>query len=94
MYERGYDMKLKFSLKSKEASLEADVEKLIEKGMDQRAKNPHRKTRYQIKQEEKRKMKELEHKQNLQKVFIYISVMAVLLTIVLVMAILESQGIV
>ncbi len=87
-------MKLKFSLKSKEASLEADVEKLIEKGMDQRVKNSERKTRYQIKQEEKRKMQELEHKQNLQIAFICIGVFAVIMIIVLVMVILESQGIV
>lgn len=87
-------MKLKFSLKSKEASLEADVEKLIEKGMDQRAKNPERKTRYQIKQEEKRRMKELEHKQRMQMVFLGIGILAVLMTVLLVMAILESQGIV
>lgn len=87
-------MKLKFSLKSKEASLEADVEKLIEKGMDQRAKSPERKTRYQIKQEEKRKMQELEHKQRMQIVFICIGVFAVLIAIILVMAILESQGVV
>lgn len=33
-------MKLNFSLKNKEASLEADVEKLVEKGMDQRAVKP------------------------------------------------------
>ena len=87
-------MKLKFSLKSKEASLEADVEKLIEKGMDQRAKNPERKTRYQIKQEEKRKMKELEHKQNMQIVFICIGLVVVLMIILFVMGILESQGII
>lgn len=48
-------MKLKFSLKNKEASLEADIEKLVEKGMDNKAKKPEKKTRYQIKQEEKRK---------------------------------------
>ena len=47
-------MKLKFNLKSKEASLEADVEGLVEKGME-RHDNPNRKTRYQIKQEEKRR---------------------------------------
>lgn len=46
-------MKLKFSLKNKEASLEADVEKLVEKGMDLKAKNPERKNRYQIRQKEK-----------------------------------------
>ena len=48
-------MKLKFSLKNKEAYLEADIEKLVEKGMDNKAKNPEKKTRYQIRQEEKRK---------------------------------------
>lgn len=31
-------MKLKFNLKNKEVSLETDVEKLIEKGMDQKGK--------------------------------------------------------
>lgn len=87
-------MKLKFSLKNKEASLEADVERLVEKGMDQKLKNPPRKTRYQIKQEEKRKNEELKHKQNLQMLFIGIGVFAVLMAIVITMAILESQGIV
>ena len=48
-------MKLRFSLKNKEASFEADVEKLVEKGMDNKAKYLAGKTRYQIKQEEKRK---------------------------------------
>lgn len=86
-------MEFRFSLKSQEASFGADIEKLIEKGMDQRAKNPERKTRYQIKQEEKRKIQELEHKQRLQNVFIGIGVFTVIMTIVLVMAILESQGI-
>ena len=46
-------MKFRFSLKDKEASLEADVEKLVEKGMDHRSQRPDRKTRYQIKAEEK-----------------------------------------
>ena len=87
-------MKLKFSLKNKEASLEADVEKLVEKGMEQKAKNPPKKTRYQIKQEEKRKNEELKHKQNMQMLFIGLGVFAVLMAIVLIMAILESQGIV
>lgn len=59
-------MKLNFSLKNKEASLEADVEKLVEKGMDQRAVKPEWKTRYQIKQEEKRKNEELKQKHFIQ----------------------------
>lgn len=54
-------MQFKFSLKNKEVFLDADVEKLVEKGMDQNAKNPPKKTRYQIKQEEKRKNKELKN---------------------------------
>ena len=36
-------MKLSFSFKKQEANFEADVEKLIEKGMDQREKNPNKK---------------------------------------------------
>ena len=87
-------MKLKFSLKNKEASLEADVEKLVEKGMDQKAKNPPKKTRYQIKQEEKRKNADLKHKQNMQMLFIGLGVFAILMAIAITMAILESQGIV
>lgn len=59
-------MKLKFNFKSKEASLEADVEGLVNKGME-RWDNRNRKTRYQIKQEEKRKKEELKHKQQMQK---------------------------
>ena len=59
-------MKLKFNFKNKEASLEADVEKLVEKGMDQKANGPVKKTRYQIKQEEKRKNAEIQHKQQMQ----------------------------
>ena len=46
-------MRFSFSLKKQEANLEADIEKLIEKGMDQKEKNSDRKTRYQIEQEEK-----------------------------------------
>ena len=52
-------MKLSFSLKDKKASLDVDVEKLIEKGLDLKAQNPSDKTQYQIRQEEKRKNKEL-----------------------------------
>ena len=33
-------MKLKFSLKNKEAYLEADIEKLVEKGMDNKSQKP------------------------------------------------------
>ena len=63
-------MKLSFSLKNKEAKIEADVERLVEKKMDQNAANPARKTRYQIRQEEKRKNEELKHKQQMTYMFI------------------------
>ena len=46
-------MKLKFSLKNKEASVDADVEGVVEKVFEHKAKQPPKKTRYQIKQEEK-----------------------------------------
>lgn len=38
-------MKFKFSLKNKEVSMEADVEKLVEKGMDHKAVRPDKRTR-------------------------------------------------
>ena len=74
-------MKLSFSLKNKEASLEADVEKLVEKGMDQRAKDPNRKTRYQIRQEEKRKNKELEQKRFLMGMLLMVGLIVVILIV-------------
>ena len=86
-------MKLSFSLKKKEASLEADVEKLIEKGMDQKAKLPTKKTRYQIKQEEKRKNAELKHRQEMQRMIIGISILAGCMVICLIIAVFESNGI-
>ena len=55
-------MKLKFSLKDKEASLEADVEKLVEKGMEHKAQRPDKKSRYQIRAEEKRKTPSLKER--------------------------------
>ena len=82
-------MKLKFNLTSKEASLEADVEGLVEKGMERRD-NPNRKTRYQIKQEEKRKNEELKQKQQMQMIYIMLGVLAVLFIIIFVMAALEG----
>lgn len=55
-------MKIKLSLKDKEASIDADVEKLVERHMDLVEKNPNKKTRYQIRQEEKRKSEELKQR--------------------------------
>ena len=80
-------MKFKFSLKDKELSMEADVEKLVEKGIDHKATHPEKKTRYQIKQEEKRKNAELKHKQKLTEIFIGIGVFAAIIVLCLVMAI-------
>lgn len=92
-------MKLRFSLKDKEASFDADVEKLIEKKMDNDLKRPKadKKSRYQIKQEEKlislelkhrqaMEKSELEHKRKMQEIFICIGVFAALLIMCLVIA--------
>ncbi len=59
-------MKLKFSLKNKEASVDADVKGVVEKALDYLGKQPPKKTRYQIKQEEKRKNEELKQKHFIQ----------------------------
>lgn len=77
-------MKLKFSLKNKEASLEADVEGLVAKGMEHRAKNPQRKTRYQIRQEEKRKNEELKQKQFMQGMLMLIGLMVLFIVIAII----------
>ena len=63
-------MKLNFSFKNKEINLEADVEKLVEKNLDIKSAKPEKKTRYQIKQEEKRKTEAAKHKQQLTWMFI------------------------
>lgn len=76
-------MKLSFSLKNKEASLEADVERLVEKKMDKDETRP-KKTRYQIKQEEKRKYAELKHKQQMTYLFILVGLMVFFLVIAIV----------
>jgi len=73
-------MKLSFSLKNKEASIEADVERLVEKGFEH-SERSNRKTRYQIKQEEKRKNKELEQKQLMQGVLIMFGIVVFVLII-------------
>ena len=57
-------MKFRLSLKNKEVNVEAGIEGLVEKQLEYKAKhpNPTRKTRYQIRQEEKRKNRLLEHR--------------------------------
>ena len=82
-------MKLKFSLKDKEASLEADVEKLVEKGMQHKAQRPDKKSRYQIRAEEKRKNEELRHKQQMQWMFILLGILAVCIVLGIVASILN-----
>lgn len=87
-------MKFAFSLQKKEVNIEADVEKIVDKELERRDKKPPRKTRYQIKQEEKRKNAELKHKQQMRMLLLGIGLFVVLMVIIVVMAILESQGIV
>lgn len=77
-------MKLSFSLKNKEANFEADIEGLVEKGLVQKSQNPPKKTRYQIKQEEKRKNEELKQKQFVQGMFLMIGIVIVLIIICIV----------
>ena len=48
-------MKFSFSWPKKEVSIDADVKGLVEKTLDYKAAKPDKRTRYQIKQEEKRK---------------------------------------
>lgn len=82
-------MKLKFSLKSKEAMLEADVEGMLEKGLQHQAKKPPKKTKYQIKQEEIRKNKELEQKHFLQGMLLMLAILVVIIVICMVGAYFE-----
>lgn len=67
-------MKFEFNLKEKKASFEADVEGLVQKNLDHKANNPDRKTRYQIKQEEKRKSAEQKQKQLIQGVLLLLGI--------------------
>lgn len=70
-------MKLNFSLKNKEVNLEADVEKLVEKNLDIKSAKPEKKTRYQIKQEEKRKNEAAKHKQQMTWMFVMLGLIAI-----------------
>lgn len=88
-------MKLKFSIKNKEASIEADAEKLIEKNMDYKQENIKKygpkKTRYQMKQEEKRKNKELKHKQEMQNMILYCTVFVVMVILGIIMYLITKK---
>ena len=77
-------MKLNFSLKNQEANLEADIEKLVEKQLDYNARRPQKKTRYQIKQEEKRKNEEQKHKQDMQKIYLLFGIVGVCVLVALI----------
>ena len=74
-------MKLSFSLEKKEANIEADVEGLVEKNLEYKSKRPVKITRYQIKQEEKRKNRELEQKERMQKLYILLGLAGVMLIV-------------
>ena len=80
-------MKFSFNLKSKEASIEADVERIVEKSLEHKSNNPVKKTRYQIKQEEKRKMEELKHKQQMQGLYVLIGISGVLFAISIILSV-------
>lgn len=82
-------MKLSFNLKKQEATLTADVEKLVEKSIEYNAKKPDKKTRYQIKQEEKRKTEELKHKQQMQYLYILLGLIAVFAVIGIITSVLK-----
>lgn len=57
-------MKLNFDIKNKKGALEADVEKLVEKGMEQHDKNW--KDKFNTKHNAKKEMLEIKHKQKLE----------------------------
>lgn len=82
-------MKFSFNFKKQEASIEADVEGLVKPHIEAKINNPGRKTRYQIKQEEKRKNAELKHKQKMQELYILLGMLAVLMIVIFIMAALE-----
>lgn len=57
-------MKLNFDIKNKKGEVEADVEKLVEKGMEQHDKNW--KDKFNVKHNAKKEMLELKHKQKME----------------------------
>lgn len=83
-------MKFAFNFKKQEASIEVDVEGLVKPHIEAKLNNPDRKTRYQIKQEEKRKNAELKHKKEMQKVLILLGLFVALMIFVFIMAALEG----
>lgn len=57
-------MKINWDIKNKKGGLEADVEKLVEKGMDQHDKNW--KDKFNLKHNAKKEMLEMKHKQKME----------------------------
>ena len=57
-------MKLNIDIKNKKGSLDADVEKLVEKGMDLNDKNW--KDKFETKHSAKKEIMELQHKQKME----------------------------
>ena len=84
-------MKFNFSLKNKEVNLEADVEKLVEKNLDIKSTRPEKKTRYQIKQEEKRKTEAAKHKQQMTWMFIMLGLIVILIVFAIVASMLGLE---
>ena len=84
-------MKLSFSLKKKEVKLEADVEGIVEKSLDHREKTGPKKPRYQIKQEEKRKNKELKHKLEQKRMITGVLIMLGVIVVVLVICLIGNS---
>ena len=82
-------MRFAFSLKEKEVSMEADVEGIVDKELERRDKKP-RKTRYQIKQEEKRKTAELKHKLEMQRMLIGVGLMVGIMFFVVAICLIMS----
>lgn len=57
-------MKLNLRLKNKEVSIESDVERIVEKGMDNHEKDW--KSKFIVKQEAKKEMQKLKHSQKVE----------------------------
>lgn len=81
-------MKFNLSLKNKEVNLEADVEGLVEKNLEYKSLRPDKKTRYQIKQEEKRKTETQRHTQQMQYLYILLGIAGVCIIIGIVASVL------
>ncbi len=77
-------MKLNFSLKNKEINLDADVKGIVEKSLEYKSKRPEKpakKTRYQIRQEEKRKNETQKHKQLMQYFYLLLGIVGICIII-------------